>query len=92
MFAGCRRRARLNSTILLIYVTHALDDVIQALPGPARRIAAQAEQCSVLVEIALRCSALLAQVTSDAIVRQAQSPGGSVLGLMKSTLIEVLGT
>jgi molybdate transport system ATP-binding protein len=44
----------------------------------------------VLVEIALPGGALLSRVTPDAIVRLALAPGGPVLGLIKSTSIEVL--
>ena len=58
--------------------------------GTVRRIAPEAGQRSVLVEIALPGGALLSRVTSDAIVRLALAPGGPVLGLIKSTSIEVL--
>jgi len=61
------------------------------VPGTVRRIATQSERHSVLVEIALPSGALLARVTPDAIVRLGLSPGGSVLALIKSTSIEVLG-
>ncbi len=62
------------------------------VPGTVRRIAAQAERRSVLVEIALPSGALLSRVTPDAIVRLRLSPGSPVLALIKSTSIEVLGT
>jgi molybdate transport system ATP-binding protein len=61
------------------------------VPGTVRRIAAETARRSVLVEIALPNGALLSRVTPDAIVRLALSPGGPVLGLIKSTSIEVLG-
>ena len=62
------------------------------IPGTVRRIVPQAAQRSVLVEIALETSTLLARVTPDAIDRLQLSPGGPVLALIKSTSIEVLHT
>jgi molybdate transport system ATP-binding protein len=59
--------------------------------GTVRRIAPEAGRRSVLVEIALPTGAMLSRVTSDAIVRLALSEGTSVLALIKSTSIEVLG-
>jgi ABC-type molybdate transport system ATPase subunit len=49
--------------------------------------------CGTLSEIAARADLPLArsQVTHDAIVRLALSPGGPVLALIKSTSIEVRG-
>ncbi len=61
------------------------------VPGTVRRIAEQAAQRTVLVEIALPSGGLLARVTPDAIVRLGLSPGAPVLALIKSTSIEVLG-
>ena len=61
------------------------------VPGTVRRIAPEVGRRSVLVEIALPTGALLSRVTPDAIVRLALSPGKPVLGLVKSTSIEVIG-
>jgi molybdate transport system ATP-binding protein len=61
------------------------------VPGMVRRIAAEPERRSVLVEIALPTGALLSRVTPDAITRLGLSQGGPVLALIKSTSIEVLG-
>ena len=60
------------------------------VPGEVRRITPDTARRSVLVEIALPSGALIARVTSDAIVRLALSPGRPVLALIKSTSIEVL--
>ena len=59
--------------------------------GTVRRIANEAGQRTVLVEIALPDGALLARVTPDAIVRLGLKIGGPVLALIKSTSIEVIG-
>jgi len=62
------------------------------VPGTVRRITGEGARRSVLVEIALPSGTLLGRVTPDAISRLALSPGVSVLALIKSTSIEVLGS
>ena len=60
------------------------------IPGTVRQIAPDTTQRSVVVEIALPNGALLARVTPDAVVRLNLTLGSPVLGLIKSTSIEVL--
>lgn len=62
------------------------------ISGEVRRTTSDPARHSVLVEIALPSATLISRVTPDAIVRLALTPGRPVLGLIKSTSIEVLAT
>ena len=90
LLSDCRVRIPAREVILAGKPPDAIS-LHNIVPGTVRRIAAQAERRSVLVEIALPSGALLARVTPDAIVRLRLSPGAPVLALIKSTSIEVLG-
>jgi molybdate transport system ATP-binding protein len=85
----CRIRIPAREVILAGRPPEAIS-LHNIVSGTVRRIAAQEERRSVLVEIALPDGALLSRVTPDAIVRLGLSPGGPVLALIKSTSIEVL--
>jgi len=61
------------------------------VPGTIRRIAGEPARRSMLVEIELPSGALLSRVTPDAVARLGLSAGATVLALIKSTSIEVLG-
>ena len=87
----CRVRIPAREVILAGKPPEAIS-LHNVVPGIVRRITAQLERRSVLVEIALPNGALLSRVTPDAIMRLGLSPGGPVLALIKSTSIEVLGT
>ena len=89
LLSECRVRVPAREVILASKPPDAIS-LHNIVPGIVHRIAAQAEQRSVLVEIALPSGALLSRVTPDAIVRLGLSPGGPVLALIKSTSIEVL--
>jgi molybdate transport system ATP-binding protein len=87
----CRVRVPAREVILAGKPPDAIS-LHNIIPGTVRRIVPQSAQRSVLVEIALETSTLLARVTPDAIDRLQLSPGGPVLALIKSTSIEVLHT
>ncbi|MEJ0015528.1 MAG: molybdenum ABC transporter ATP-binding protein [Acetobacteraceae bacterium] len=90
---GAERRIRIpaREVILASRPPEAIS-LHNIVPGMVRRIDPDAPRRSVLVEIALPSGALIARVTSDAIVRLALAPGRPVLALIKSTSIEVLGS
>lgn len=88
--AECRVRIPAREVILAAKPPDAIS-LHNIVPGEVRRITADAARRSVLVEMALPNGALIARVTPDAIARLALSPGRPVLGLIKSTSIEVLG-
>jgi molybdate transport system ATP-binding protein len=86
----CRIRIPAREVILAGQSPDAIS-LHNIVPGTVRRIVPRTEQRAVLVEVALPNGALLSRVTPDAIVRLNLSRGGSVLALIKSTSIEVLG-
>jgi molybdate transport system ATP-binding protein len=88
--AECRVRIPAREVILAARPPEAIS-LHNIVPGTVRRIAGDTARRSVIVEIALPGGALLSRVTSDAVVRLGLSPGASVLALIKSTSIEVLG-
>ena len=60
------------------------------IPGTVRRTTVDASRNTVMVELALPDGALLSRVTPDAVERLSLTPGTPILGLIKSTSIEVL--
>jgi molybdate transport system ATP-binding protein len=88
---GAERRVRIPAReVILAGRAPTSISLHNVVAGTVRGIAPEAGQRSVLVEIALPDGALLSRVTPDAIVRLALERGGPVLGLIKSTSIEVL--
>jgi molybdate transport system ATP-binding protein len=86
----CRVRIPAREVILANRVPEAIS-LHNIVPGTVRRLTHGERRKSVLVEIVLPDGALLSRVTPDAIQRLALEPGSAVLGLIKSTSIEVLG-
>jgi molybdate transport system ATP-binding protein len=87
---ACRIRIPAREVILASEPPHGIS-LHNIIRGTVRRTAAEAGRRSVMVEIALPEGGLLARVTPDAVARLALLPGAPVLGLIKSTSIEVLG-
>ena len=85
----CRMRIPAREVILASRAPEAIS-LHNVIPGTVRQIAPDTTQRSVVVEIALPNGALLARVTPDAVVRLNLTLGSPVLGLIKSTSIEVL--
>ncbi len=88
--AECRVRIPAKEVILANQAPEAIS-LHNIVPGTVRRLTDGPRRKSVLVEIALPDGVLLSRVTPDAITRLALEPGSAVLGLIKSTSIEVLG-
>ncbi len=88
--AGCRIRIPAREVILARQSPEAIS-LHNVVPGIVRRITDDPVRGSVMVEIGLPDGGLLSRVTPDAIERLKLSPGSPVLGLIKSTSIEVLG-
>ncbi len=88
--AECRVRIPAREVILANRVPEAIS-LHNIIPATVRRLTDGDRRKSVLVEIALPDGVLLSRVTPDAIERLALEPGSAVLGLIKSTSIEVLG-
>jgi molybdate transport system ATP-binding protein len=88
--AALRVRIPAREVILAAKAPEAIS-VQNVVRGRVLRIAEEPARRSVLVEVALAGGILLARVTPDAIMRLALSPGSTVLALIKSTSIEVLG-
>lgn len=89
--AACRIRIPAREVILATKAPDAIS-LHNVVPGSVRRILSDTARRSVIVEIQLSREALLARVTRDAVTRLSLSIGSSVLCLIKSTSIEVLGT
>jgi molybdate transport system ATP-binding protein len=88
--AECRVRIPAKEVILAGRRPEAIS-LHNIVPGTVRRLTDGPLRRSVLVEIALPDGVLLSRVTPDAITSLALEPGSAVLGLIKSTSIEVLG-
>ena len=88
--AECRVRIPAREVTLAGKTPEAIS-LHNIVPGTVRRVTDETARWSVLVEIALPNGVLLSRVTPDAITRLALRPGSPVLGLIKSTSIEVLG-
>jgi molybdate transport system ATP-binding protein len=88
--AECRVRIPAREVILANCAPEAIS-LHNIVPGTIRRLTDGPARRSVLVEIALPEGVLLSRVTPDAVTRLALEPGCPVLGLIKSTSIEVLG-
>jgi molybdate transport system ATP-binding protein len=88
--AECRIRIPAREVILAAQPPQ-LVSLHNAIPGAVRRVTPDAGQNTVMVEVALPDGALLSRVTPDAVTRLSLAEGTPVLGLIKSTSIEVLG-
>lgn len=88
--AECRVRIPAREVILALRAPEAIS-LHNVVPGTVRRLTDGPRRKSVLVEIVLPDGVLLSRVTPDAVTRLALEPGRPVLGLIKSTSIEVLG-
>ncbi len=87
--ATCRIRIPAREVILAGKPPDAIS-LHNIIAGTVTRIVDDAARRSVMVGIALPHGALLARVTSDAVVHLGLSAGSPVLALIKSTSIEVL--
>lgn len=87
--APCRIRVPAREIILATQPPEAIS-LHNIIAGTVRRVEADPERRSVMVEIALPAGGLLARVTPDAVQRLALLPGSPVLSLIKSTSIEIL--
>jgi molybdate transport system ATP-binding protein len=85
----CRIRIPAREVALATDVPKAIS-LHNVIAGKVRRLAADRERRSVLVEVALADHALLSRITADAVTRLGLEPGKDVLALVKSTSIEVL--
>lgn len=86
----CRIRVPAREVILAGRAPEAIS-LHNVIAGTVRQIAADPARRAVMVEIALPAGGLLARVTPDAIARLGLQAGSTVLALIKSTSIEVLG-
>ncbi len=87
--AACRIRIPAREVILASRPPESIS-LHNVIPGTVRHIAPETARRSVVVEIALPEGTLLSRVTPDAVARLQLAPGRPVLGLIKSTSIEVL--
>ena len=86
----CRVRIPAKEVILATRAPEAIS-LHNIVPGTVRGLTDGPARRSVLVEIAVANGVLLSRVTPDAVRRLGLEPGRPVLGLIKSTSIEVLG-